>query len=581
MRVHQLDVGGRCPRGPSRPPGSPTGRRCPDRNICGCSEKPGLPVAPGRLRVRRGREHPAQAAAAVVERGREQRLADALALEPAAGRRTSPGTHISSRVYDVAKPTIPSVVLGDPAAAGVGARGSAGCGPSRPAARSGERSSGSGQDRRRDPDVELVEPLGAEPLRRRRRRPRVIGRMVGSVTRPTVGGGRRMPACAFSSPRTSSPARSPPSRPPSAMAEGWRGRRPTTSSTSRRCPTAGPGSSTSCTRPAAASCSQPDGARPVRRPGPGRRPARGRHGVRRERAGVRPAPDRRRRGPSGPSTYGVGELVLAAIDGRRRTVVVGLGGSGTNDGGAGLLAALGATADRRSTAGVAALAGISAGRPRPGPGAVRGRRAGRGHRRGQPAHRPVRRDQDLRPAEGHPRGAAAGGRRDPRARSPAPSTAGRASSRAPARPAASATRCSLLGAAREPGIELVGRARSSSRSGPGRPTWWSPARAPSTSPAASGKVPYGVAAVAAEALRPCVAIAGQVLVGSREMRALGVESAYSLVDAGRRGAGVRRPGGRRWPTWPRGWPAPGRAETDAQRSARRRGITPDVRPLNG
>ena len=46
----------------------------------------------------------------------------------------------------------------------------------------------------------------------------------------------------------------------------------------------------------------------------------------------------------------------------------------------------------------------------------------------------------------------------------------------------------------------------------------------------SGKVPYGVATVAAEALRPCVALAGQVLVGSREMRALGIESAYSLVE---------------------------------------------------
>jgi glycerate kinase len=43
-------------------------------------------------------------------------------------------------------------------------------------------------------------------------------------------------------------------------------------------------------------------------------------------------------------------------------------------------------------------------------------------------------------------------------------------------------------------------------------------------------VPYGVATVAAQALRPCVALAGQVLVGSREMRALGIESAYSLVD---------------------------------------------------
>ena len=46
----------------------------------------------------------------------------------------------------------------------------------------------------------------------------------------------------------------------------------------------------------------------------------------------------------------------------------------------------------------------------------------------------------------------------------------------------------------------------------------------------SGKVPSGVAAVAAEALRPCVAIAGAVLLGSREMRTMGVEAAYSLVD---------------------------------------------------
>ena len=40
----------------------------------------------------------------------------------------------------------------------------------------------------------------------------------------------------------------------------------------------------------------------------------------------------------------------------------------------------------------------------------------------------------------------------------------------------------------------------------------------------------GVAAVAAAAIRPCIALAGQVLVGSREMRALGVESAYAMVD---------------------------------------------------
>ena len=59
---------------------------------------------------------------------------------------------------------------------------------------------------------------------------------------------------------------------------------------------------------------------------------------------------------SGPvetaSSAGVGELVLAAVAGGATTVVVGLGGTGTNDGGAGVLAALGAHGRRRrSTAG--------------------------------------------------------------------------------------------------------------------------------------------------------------------------------------------------------------------------------------
>ena len=52
-------------------------------------------------------EHPAQAAAAVVQRRLEQRLADALALAAPAGRRTSPGTTSARGVNDVAKPTIP------------------------------------------------------------------------------------------------------------------------------------------------------------------------------------------------------------------------------------------------------------------------------------------------------------------------------------------------------------------------------------------------------------------------------------------------------------------------------------------
>ncbi len=49
-----------------------------------------------------------------------------------------------------------------------------------------------------------------------------------------------------------------------------------------------------------------------------------------------------RRDPTLTSTYGVGELIAAAVDAGARVLVVGLGGSSTNDGGAGALAALGA-----------------------------------------------------------------------------------------------------------------------------------------------------------------------------------------------------------------------------------------------
>ena len=47
----------------------------------------------------------------------------------------------------------------------------------------------------------------------------------------------------------------------------------------------------------------------------------------------------------------------------------------------------------------------------------------------------------------------------------------------------------------------------------------------------TGKVVYGVAQAAAEAARPCVVLAGQVTVGSREARAMGVDAAYAVADA--------------------------------------------------
>jgi glycerate kinase len=58
------------------------------------------------------------------------------------------------------------------------------------------------------------------------------------------------------------------------------------------------------------------------------------------------------------STYGVGQLIEAAVGQGAETVVVGLGGSGTNDGGSGLLAALGAGDPRALAAGGAALSDL-------------------------------------------------------------------------------------------------------------------------------------------------------------------------------------------------------------------------------
>lgn len=69
-------------------------------------------------------------------------------------------------------------------------------------------------------------------------------------------------------------------------------------------------------------------------------------------------PDERH--PTATSTYGVGELLRAALDLGARRVVLGLGGSGTNDAGAGLLAALGVGSRERLGRGGLALAAATA-----------------------------------------------------------------------------------------------------------------------------------------------------------------------------------------------------------------------------
>jgi glycerate 2-kinase len=228
------------------------------------------------------------------------------------------------------------------------------------------------------------------------------------------------------------------------------------------------------------------------------------------------------------STVGVGELIVAALDAGAVTVVVGLGGSGTSDGGAGLLHALGATSDAPLDAGAVGLAEVgsvdlTAARARIGD--VRlvaasdvdspltglfGAAKTFGPQKGIPEDRLAQVDAWLE------RFAVAVDRRASLEKG-----AGAAGGLGFA--------LLVLGATREPGIDLVAdavrleeRSRAADLVVTGEGAFDFSSR--------SGKVPYGVAALAAETLRPCVALAGQVLVGSREMRALGVESAYSLVD---------------------------------------------------
>ena len=228
------------------------------------------------------------------------------------------------------------------------------------------------------------------------------------------------------------------------------------------------------------------------------------------------------------SSVGVGELVLAAVEGGARTVVVGLGGTGTNDGGAGVLAALGAVADAPLDGGAAPLASVTT----VDLSAAKERLAGvtllaasdvdnalTGLFGATKVFGPQKGVTEDRIAEV-----------DGWLESFAVATDRRTSLDKGAGAAGGIGYALLtLGATRQPGIGLVAeavsladRARAADLVVTGEGAFDFSSRA--------GKVPYGVAAIASEALRPCIALAGQVLVGSREMRALGIESAYSLVD---------------------------------------------------
>jgi glycerate 2-kinase len=235
------------------------------------------------------------------------------------------------------------------------------------------------------------------------------------------------------------------------------------------------------------------------------------------------------RDPERAHTRGLGELLEQALATGAERIVVGLGGSGTNDGGAGLLSALGARGEGGSLdhgpAGLPDLSSVDLAEPRERLAGVElvmasdvdnpllginGATKVYGPQKGLPDERLVAVDgwlqrfaevTDRKLATQKGAGAAGG----------------------------LGFALMLLGAGQTPGVTLVAEAV-------GLAEHLSSADLVVTGEGAfdfssrSGKVPYGVAEVASRTLVPCIALAGQVLIGSREMRALGVESAYSMVD---------------------------------------------------
>ncbi len=228
------------------------------------------------------------------------------------------------------------------------------------------------------------------------------------------------------------------------------------------------------------------------------------------------------------STRGVAELILAAVDGGATTVVVGLGGSGTNDGGAGVLAGLGATSDGTLDTGAAGLQTVTRVDLAPARARLGGVRLVAATDVDIPLTGLFGATKTFGPQKGIAEDRIA--EVDGWLEAFAAATDRRTSLEKGAGAAGGIGYALLvLGASREPGLDLVAsavslasRARLADLVVTGEGSFDFSSRA--------GKVPYGVAGIASEALRPCIALAGQVLVGSREMRALGIESAYAVVD---------------------------------------------------
>lgn len=238
--------------------------------------------------------------------------------------------------------------------------------------------------------------------------------------------------------------------------------------------------------------------------------------------------------PWDASSRGVGEAILEAVRAGASRIVIGLGGSATTDGGAGALAALGASCDVPLDAGPAGLDGLSwvdtsaARKTLDGVDVIAatdvdsqllgmfGAARVFGPQKGLDDAAIIHVDRILddfvvavcgpspsqrRPADIKGSGAAGG----------------------------LGFALLALGASPESGIDLVARTIGLPEQ-VGRHDLVVTGEGAFDHSSGHGKVVHGVAEYAAAAARPCIVLAGQANVGSRETRAMGVESAYAMVD---------------------------------------------------
>ncbi|MFT4298803.1 MAG: glycerate kinase [Aeromicrobium sp.] len=239
--------------------------------------------------------------------------------------------------------------------------------------------------------------------------------------------------------------------------------------------------------------------------------------------------------PMRASSLGIGQAITAAAESGARRIVVGLGGVSTLDGGAGLLAGLGATAEVTLDAGPEGLDGITG---RVDLSAARARLAGIDL---------IAAVDETAPLLGLFGAARTSGRRtglseeqlwraDRLLDSFVDAVCGRLPSerRIADVPGAGAAgglgfALAVLGADLRPGVEVVLDALGFDNALAGADLVVTGVGAYDVA-SRSGTAVFGVAQAAARRARPCIVLAGRVDVGAREMRAMGVESAYALTD---------------------------------------------------